>query len=81
MKVGDKVIVNPKVHREYRSIWGVPMEKVKDRIIIIRRMIEHSDEFYCYIEGNEYIFPCRMFILADGTLFLAIHERRHHEER
>lgn len=42
MKVGDKVIVDPRLHE---CIWCIPMEEVK------------------------------------GTLFLAIHERRQHEER
>ena len=77
MKVGDKVIVNPILPRLHDAIWAIPMELVKDRIMTIR-CVGGSDDgtHYCYVEEESYIFPCSMFIPAEGTLFLAIHERR-----
>lgn len=38
-------------------------------------------EAYCCVKESGYIFKLDMFIPAEGTLFLAIHERRHYEER
>lgn len=81
MKVGDKVIVNPILPRLHDAIWAIPMELVKDRIMTIKRIGNSGDTPYCYVEEEEYIFPCNMFIPVEGTLFLAIHKRRQHEER
>lgn len=38
-------------------------------------------EAYCCVKESGYIFKLDMFIPAEGTLFLAIYERRQHEER
>ena len=82
MKVGDKVIVDPTLPRLYDSIWAIPMELVKDRIMTIRRVGDSGDgTHYCYVEEESYIFLFSIFISAEGTLFLSIYERRQHEER
>lgn len=81
MKVGDKVIVDPKLPRLYKFIWGISIKEVKSKIMTIKRIGNSGDTSYCYVEEEEYIFPCSMFIPVEGTLFLAIHKRRQHEER
>ena len=81
MKVGDKVIVDPTLPRLYDSIWAIPLELVKDRIMTIKSIGNDDGTSYCYVEEESYIFPCSMFIPVEGTLFLAIYERRQHEER
>ncbi len=81
MKVGDKVIVNPTLPRLHDVIWGIPMKLVKDRIMTIRCVGDEDGTHYCYVKEESYIFPCSMFIPVEGTLFLAIHERRRHEKR
>lgn len=81
MKVGDKVIVDPTLPRLYDSIWGIPMEEIKGKIMTINRIGDDNGTSYCYVEEEVYVFPCSMFIPVEGTLFLAIYERRQHEER
>ena len=81
MKVGDKVIVNPTLPRLHDFVWGIPMEKIKGKIMTINRIGDDDGTFYCYGEEEAYVFPCSIFIPAEGTLFLAIYERRQHEER
>ena len=85
MKVGDKVIVNPRLHE---CIWCIPIEEVKGKIMTIRflrqaiRFVNRRGfEAYCCVKESGYIFKLDMFIPAEGTLFLAIYERRQHEER
>lgn len=78
MKVGDKVIVDPRLHE---CIWGISLELVKDRIMTIKSIGNDDGTSYCYVEEETYIFPCSIFIPVEGTLFLAIHERRQYEER
>lgn len=74
MKVGDKVIVDPRLHK---NVWSIPVEDFKGKIMTI----ESIDDFACYVKESEFIFKLDMFIPVEGTLFLAIHERRQHEER
>lgn len=81
MKVGDKVIVDPKLPRLHEVIWGIPMEQIKGKIMTIKRIGDDDGTSYCYVEEEIYVFPCSIFIPAEGTLFLAIYERRQHEER
>jgi len=81
MKVGDKVIVNPRLPKLYEVIWGISLESVKDRIMTIKSIGNDDGTSYCYVEEEIYIFPCSIFIPVEGTLFLAIHERRQYEER
>ena len=81
MKVGDKVIVDPTLPRLHDSIWGISMEEIKGKIMTINRIGDDNGTSYCYVEEEVYVFPCSMFIPAEGTLFLAIHERKQHEER
>lgn len=79
MKVGDKVIVDPRLHG---CIWCIPVEEVKGKIMtIISINNPRGFETYCCVKESGYIFKLDMFIPAEGTLFLAIHERRHYEER
>lgn len=81
MKVGDKVIVDPILLRSYDFIWGIHMEQIKGKIMTIKRIGDDDGTSYCYVEEEIYVFPCSIFIPAEGTLFLAIYERRQHEER
>ena len=81
MKVGDKVIVNPILPRLHDAIWGIPMEQIKGKIMTIRCVSGEDGTHYCYVKEEGYIFPCSMFIPVEGTLFLAIHERRQYETR
>lgn len=81
MKVGDKVIVDPKLPRLHEVIWEIPMEQIKGKIMTIKRIGDDDGTSYCYVEEEIYVFPCSIFIPAEGTLFLAIYERRQHEER
>lgn len=74
MKVGDKVIVDPRLHE---CIWCIPMEDFKGKIMTI----ESIDNFACYVKESGFIFRLDMFIPVEGTLFLAIHERRRYEKR
>ena len=74
MKVGDKVIVDPRLHG---CIWCIPVEEVKGKIMTI----ESIDNFACYVKESGFIFRLDMFIPVEGTLFLAIHERRRYEKR
>ena len=79
MKVGDKVIVDPRLHG---CIWCIPVEEVKGKIMtIISINNPRGFEAYCCVKESGYIFKLDMFIPAEGTLFLAIYERRQHEER
>lgn len=57
------------------------MEEIKGKIMTINRIGDDNGTSYCYVEEEVYVFPCSMFIPAEGTLFLAIYERRQHEER
>lgn len=79
MKVGDKVIVDPRLPKLCEVIWGISLESVKDRIMTIKSIGNDDGTSYCYVEEEIYIFPCSIFIPVEGTLFLAIHERRKHE--
>ena len=81
MKVGDKVIVDPILLRSYDFIWGIPMEQIKGKIMTIKRIGDDDGTSFCYVEEEVYVFPFSIFIPAEGTLFLAIYERRQHEER
>lgn len=81
MKVGDKVIVDPILLRSYDFIWRIPMEQIKGKIMTIKRIGDDDGTSYCYVEEEIYVFPCSIFIPAEGTLFLAIYERRQHGER
>lgn len=74
MKVGDKVIVDPRLHK---NVWSIPVEDFKGKIMTI----ESIDVFACYVKESGFIFKLDMFIPVEGTLFLAIYERRQHEER
>lgn len=74
MKVGDKVIVDPRLHK---NVWSIPVEDFKGKIMTI----ESIDDFACDVKESGFIFKLDMLIPAEGTLFLAIHERRQHEER
>lgn len=79
MKVGDKVIVDPRLHG---CIWCIPVEEVKGKIMtIISINNPRGFEAYCCVKESGYIFKLDMFIPAEGTLFLVIYERRQHEER
>ena len=81
MKVGDKVIADPILLRSYDFIWGISMEQIKGKIMTIKRIGDDDGTSFCYVEEEIYVFPCSIFIPAEGTLFLAIYERRQHEER
>lgn len=74
MKVGDKVIVDPRLHK---NVWSIPVEDFKGKIMTI----ESINDFACYVKESELIFRSDMFIPVEGTLFLAIHERRQYETR
>lgn len=81
MKVGDKVIVDPILLRSYDFIGGIPMEQIKGKIMTIKRIGDDDNTSYCYVEEEIYVFPCSIFIPAEGTLFLAIHKRRQYGKR
>ena len=74
MKVGDKVIVDPRLHK---NVWSIPVEDFKGKIMTI----ESIDDFACYVKESGFIFRSDMFIPVESTLFLAIHERRQYETR
>lgn len=65
MKVGDKVIVDPRLHK---NVWSIPVEDFKGKIMTI----ESINDFTCYVKESEFIFRSDMFIPVEGTLFLAI---------
>lgn len=81
MKVGDKVIVNPRLPKLYEVIWRISLESVKDRIMTIKSIGNDDGTSYCYVEEEIYIFPCSIFIPVEDTLFLAIRKRRQYEKR
>lgn len=75
MKVGDKVIVDPRLHED---IWCIPMEKVKGKIMTIKSINSpRGFDASCLVKESEYIFKLDMFIPVKDTLFLAIYKRRH----
>ena len=75
MKVGDKVMVDPRLHED---IWCIPMEKVKGKIMTITSIDSpRSSDASCLVKESGYIFKLDMFIPVKGTLFLAIYKRRH----
>lgn len=74
MKVGDKVMVDSRLHK---NVWSIPVEDFKRKIMTI----ESIDDFACYVKESGFIFRLDMFIPVEGTLFLAIHERRRYEKR
>lgn len=81
MKVGDKVIVDPRLLRSYEFIWGIRMEQIKGKIMTIKRIGDDDGTSYCYVEEEMYVFPCSIFIPVEGTLFLAIRKRRQYGKR
>lgn len=60
-------------------LWKKLKEKLFMTIISINN--PRGFEAYCCVKESGYIFKLDMFIPAEGTLFLAIHERRQYEER
>lgn len=81
MKVGDKVIVNPRLPKLCEAIWGISLELVKDRIMTIKSIGNDDGTSYCYVEEETYIFPCSIFIPVEDILFLAIRKRRQYGKR
>ena len=47
MKVGDKVIVNPRLPKLCEAIWGISLELVKDRIMTIKSIGNDDGTSYC----------------------------------
>lgn len=73
MKVGDKVMVNPKLTGQ---VMGIPIKEVQGKVMTIR---EFCGDLGVYLKESGYIYIINMLIPADNTLLLLIHERKQYE--
>lgn len=68
MKVGDKVIVDPRLPKLYEVIWGISLESVKDRIMTIKSIGNDDGTSYCYVE-EEYIYFLVVYLFLWKILY------------
>lgn len=73
MKVGDKVMVNPKLTGQ---VAGIPIKEVQGKVMTIRKF---CGAIGVYLKESGYIYIINMLIPADNTLLLLIHERKQYE--
>lgn len=75
MKVGDKMIVDPRLSG---TVFGIPVKDVQRRILTIQSIYDYGS---CLVEESKYIFDIDMLIPIKDTLSSAIHKRRQYEAR
>lgn len=78
MKVGDKVIVNPRLHE---CIWCIPMEEVKGKIMTIKvyRINRISYTGY-YLSGTPEGYWYRSSLIPVGNLSRLVEIRKENHE-
>lgn len=69
MKVGDKVIVDPRLPKLYEVIWGISLESVKDRIMTIKSIGNDDGTSYCYVEEEIYIYFLVVYLFLWKILY------------